>query len=498
VNQRYDEIFALFRKTEKGPWKWRFCDFCITGEEYAGKLLIAHFHELPKRADYFHDAQDRFYNTGSGELFTDFEHICIERIERLPATLIAEHCPKGFTLKDASAMDYAEQRAYYVDLAAAIKADSETYRTLLDRLNAAVYRAVKQTMLNFRIAIPMYYPKHGKMSFLLPLFLIHDDKADIALVVERQASGNYQGQTILPLSLAYTDMRLVMRPDTNWLTIEKMDNTLVDEENNSMLYWFPQEERVNRTRISALMDEWKQETAKSQVVFQQDGKSYNGDQYFCADGFYPYYYHQKKKILFIARETVGMSGEDYIKDAFLAYQKDNIGGRTINQYHFHSRMMYLAYGILHDGEIPYSRVPWASEIAQTFGSKNGISFAFMELSKYSNDNDEDSGRDLALMTAFLRDSHLEKRNFFQEELAILEPDIVITMNIWETGLDDALLNLALGEVRMVDAETYTPSATLNTIAIKGKLVPLIDLYHFSSRKNTETDFYEPVMRIIKR
>lgn len=47
------------------------------------------------------------------------------------------------------------------------------------------------------------------MSLMLPLCLLDEEKPDIALVVEQTASGNYQGQTILTLSQAYVDARLL-------------------------------------------------------------------------------------------------------------------------------------------------------------------------------------------------------------------------------------------------------------------------------------------------
>jgi hypothetical protein len=36
-------------------------------------------------------------------------------------------------------------------------------------------------------------------------------------VVERKQSGAYQGQTVLPLAMAYSNSRLVTRPDSDWL-----------------------------------------------------------------------------------------------------------------------------------------------------------------------------------------------------------------------------------------------------------------------------------------
>ena len=57
----------------------------------------------------------------------------------------------------------------------------------------------------------------GVLLLLLPLALLRDDRVDVALVVELTQSGNYQGQTILPLREAYIDARLLCRPDSDWL-----------------------------------------------------------------------------------------------------------------------------------------------------------------------------------------------------------------------------------------------------------------------------------------
>jgi hypothetical protein len=209
---------------------------------------------------------------------------------------------------------------------------------------------------------------------------------------------------------------------------------------------------------------------------------------------------KKKKILFIGREAAGISNADFIEVILRGYRENSVGGRTLDQVQnsFHNRMMYITWGILHGGTVPYQEVPWASEIGKTFGTPEGISFAFMEISKYSDDSeDAHSRRDEELMTAFLKDSQLEERNFVREELDILDPDLVITMNLWMAGIDHDLLELALGEIPTVDAETYQPEACLYTITINNKAVPLIDLFHFSARKDTEKDFYSLVMSILK-
>jgi hypothetical protein len=277
--------------------------------------------------------------------------------------------------------------------------------------------------------------------------------------------------------------------------------------NESFLEQFPASERNQRRKIEALMDAWKKELSTARVRFKDDGEYYSGDNFFCADGFFPYYYQQKRKILFIAREAAELSGIDFIEEFLGAYRKNDIGGQTLNlvQNSFHNRMLCLAWGILQDGMVPYEEVPQASEVGRTFGTPEGISFAFMELSKYSNDSENGHAHyEAELMTAFLKDSRLDKRNFFREELDILDPDLVITMNLWGTNIDGALLELALGEVIEDDSlPKYKPSAGLNpyaglnSIEINKRKVPLIETYHFSARKDTEEWYYNPVMEIIR-
>ena len=66
----------------------------------------------------------------------------------------------------------------------------------------------------------MYYPAKDKLTLLLPLSLISEEKVDVALVVERMPNGNFLGHTILSLSDAYSNARLIARPDSDWLFIE--------------------------------------------------------------------------------------------------------------------------------------------------------------------------------------------------------------------------------------------------------------------------------------
>ena len=100
---------------------------------------------------------------------------------------------------------------------------------LINRIKDAVSLALKKVEWNYKTAIPVYFPAQNTVSLLLPLCLVDEDHVDLALVVERQKSGAYQGQTILPLNLAYTNSRLITRPDSDWLKTDVISNTDSDE-----------------------------------------------------------------------------------------------------------------------------------------------------------------------------------------------------------------------------------------------------------------------------
>jgi len=256
---------------------------------------------------------------------------------------------------------------------------------------------------------------------------------------------------------------------------------------------FHQTEYNLRVRLDKLMEDWQKELAKSQVISRADGKTYGGNELFCSDGFYPYYFRQKYRILFIAREAFGVRECDYIEVMYNAYKNGIVNGQAINARLFDSRLFYLTYGILQDGSLPYNYVPRVSELAKTFATSQGISFAVMELSKYSNEAaDAGQHKDSALMSKFLQDSHLATRNFVQEELALLNPDLILTMNLWDGSVDNALITEALGHIRYIG--NPEPDIAVNTLNVSGRDVPLFDLWHFSRPGKTETGFYNPVMR----
>jgi hypothetical protein len=78
---------------------------------------------------------------------------------------------------------------------------------------------IKQKVLrNYKTAIPFWYPPEGRMQLLLPLCLMQPDKADLALVADKDRKGRvYRIRTALRMDMAYNNARLITRPDREWL-----------------------------------------------------------------------------------------------------------------------------------------------------------------------------------------------------------------------------------------------------------------------------------------
>jgi cold shock CspA family protein len=219
VDRLYDPIFGLFEANpKKGYQHWAFLDFCVPGKGISGKKLTSVFDPLPDPPAYFSSNFDMLLDP-TKDIHVDYEHVISDGIarDRFPGDFLRQHCPRGYTWEDMESFTYEEKRSRLDSFVKALNDDVQCLRGIKGRLEDAKFLAEKRTRWNFKTAIPQYYPRYDKMSFLLPLSLMDDRVVDIALVVTRNPSGSYQGRTVLPLAWAYKNARLICRPDSDWL-----------------------------------------------------------------------------------------------------------------------------------------------------------------------------------------------------------------------------------------------------------------------------------------
>ena len=193
---------------------------------------MRHFNPLPPLAHYFDEPSDLLYDTRVGKPEMDWRHVVIDRIDRYPAEFLEDNWPPGFAASDTSLMTNDERIAYWREVGEAIERDNRTYRGIINRVKDAVDLSVKRVGWNFKTAVPQYYPRVRRLQLLLPINLLSDEEADMALAVERTPSGSYLGHTVLALDWAYKNARLICRPDSDWLAadaIEEIENAETEE-----------------------------------------------------------------------------------------------------------------------------------------------------------------------------------------------------------------------------------------------------------------------------
>lgn len=250
--------------------------------------------------------------------------------------------------------------------------------------------------------------------------------------------------------------------------------------NTDYITLYPESEHNLYSSLINLQDTWKVQLEKN---FEQTS------QLFVYDGFAPYYTEQKYKILFIGKESLEVANSYYIIDILKnCYNANLLGGKSIDSYKFHAVMNYVAYGI--NNNFPeYESLPWASEISSDFGEKGGLSFAFMNISKFSNESGQWKA-DIPLIEKFISLSNNLPSNFFMSEIELLNPDIIIGMNLckWYQSL-----GTIVGPIKNFNGcVDYYRLKTL-----KGEY-PLLDSWHFSApRKKVKEDLYLPLMEAAK-
>lgn len=211
---------------------------------------------------------------------------------------------------------------------------------------------------------------------------------------------------------------------------------------------------------------------------------------YVTDGFYPNYTKQRIKILFIGKEGLELSGEDYIECLYDAYLNRRIGSMYINQHRFHSTMLYIAYA-LERRVYEWSKIPYADELVEEFGRPDGISFAFMNLSKFSNESG-DWMADEKLIDSFLRLSECPENNFFGGEICLLNPDIIIGMNLGGRMA-------ALGRFENPQFFGDNHDVCFQTLITGDKRYNYLDTWHFSAPgKSPEWNIFNPVITALKQ
>lgn len=234
ADNHYDDIYACFLPNDPDSGtEWKFIGFCTAASGGLGKQLVNYFNPLPLPPSYFKRNEDLFFDH-TKQLHTDFEHIIIDNIKRLPLQFLydqffdnseARQLVEDIRVCGRDREELERRDGMYARLKDIIRENSRLFMRIQNRLKDSIELARKRVRWNYKTAVPSYFPKRDSMSLMLPLALQDESRPDVALVVELTRSGSYQGQTILTLPQAYIDARLMCRITGDWLTPSQMVNT---------------------------------------------------------------------------------------------------------------------------------------------------------------------------------------------------------------------------------------------------------------------------------
>lgn len=258
--------------------------------------------------------------------------------------------------------------------------------------------------------------------------------------------------------------------------------------------YFSKDEQRLAAELGALFNEWMALIkTKKAIEFADDKKFYPAIDYFNTDGFYPGYLLNKIKVLFIGREGRYEAGKDRIQSDLKIWRENP--DLCLNT-PFWRRVFYILYGIRTDGKFSFGDIPPAINILNEMNRTGNYGFAFMNISKYANGSENGGSADYNLINRFLADSELDKRNFLREEIQILNPDVIIAMNLWNGKIDQNELDKVFPPEDFSGNLSKQKNISVYNFSLNGKNVKFLDMYHFSSPKSDREDFYEPAMSAI--
>lgn len=255
-------------------------------------------------------------------------------------------------------------------------------------------------------------------------------------------------------------------------------------------------EKQKNKELEFLFSDWIKQLSKNKTPIDNGNKEKTTPaDCFAKDGFFPGYFDENNlKVCFIGRETRLIGGHDFrdtTKEFFeIDFSKNNNWWRHI---------LYIVYGIKTKGEFKFEEIPDSLGILNEMYDSKKYGFASINISKYSNDNKSNWQTNINLVHRFLKDSELEKTNFFQKELEILNPDVIITANLWDI-IESDYINLCLPESNFSETKNIIHNgesiAEYGKYNLNGKTIDFIDLYHFSAKKSDKYCYYNPVMKIL--
>ena len=180
LSKNGEDIYMLFEKnTIPDPKMAKFILKTFLYQSSREMPLCLHGH-LPEPIDFFEDHPELIYFDTRFEIIMNVDHIYDDNFIRLP--------------KQMQEFDRI---------------------TALTLLEGAKIKAIRRIKRNNRLVVPQEYL--GNIQYLMPLEILGEV---IPLVLEKNEN-HYRANTVLTFGMAYSNARLLMKPESSWLERKK-------------------------------------------------------------------------------------------------------------------------------------------------------------------------------------------------------------------------------------------------------------------------------------
>jgi hypothetical protein len=226
----YEDIYAILmrNKSKSISQEFIFQGFSMSASQGLGKLIVEHFNPLPEKATYI-TSSDQLVFDSRQDLHTDIRHILLDNIDRFPMEFL--HQMLLPFKEEKKILDRIEKEKtpflkekYFLELEKHIERNETLFTLLRVSLEASINKSIRMVNYDYRNALPSFFPTRNVMSLMLPLQFTKNDEAQAVLLVEKTASGNYQGQTILTLKQCYVNARLISPLENSFLRPDKIED----------------------------------------------------------------------------------------------------------------------------------------------------------------------------------------------------------------------------------------------------------------------------------
>lgn len=169
-----EDIICMFNKYDSSSY---FAMHLYGFKKESDWTFLNNFSETPKVVQYFSNPEKIYFNPNL-QLVKNLDHILDDNFDRFSNEL------------QKKGKEY-----------------------ILALLSSSLELTIKRCKRNYRIAVPQYY--NDEITYLLPVQL---DKEKMAVAV-KSVRGRYRVNTIFTLDMAYKNARLLMKPESDWLSI---------------------------------------------------------------------------------------------------------------------------------------------------------------------------------------------------------------------------------------------------------------------------------------